>query len=79
MAGRVAALLRAERELLANVSHELRTPLARIKMALGYATEGNAEAARESFADITEDIDDWRNAGGQVQQGTTSEPQPTHA
>ena len=58
MAARVAALLRAERELLANVSHELRTPLARIKMALAYAAEGNADAARESFADITEDIDE---------------------
>lgn len=58
MTERIAALLRAERELLANVSHELRTPLARIKMALAYAAEGNPNAARESFADITEDIDE---------------------
>jgi signal transduction histidine kinase len=58
MADRIAALLRAERELLANVSHELRSPLARIRMALAVASEGNAEVARESFADITEDIDE---------------------
>jgi signal transduction histidine kinase len=48
MAERVASLLRAERELLANVSHELRSPLARVRMALALAAEGNAEMARES-------------------------------
>jgi signal transduction histidine kinase len=58
MAGRVAALLRAERELLANVSHELRTPLARIRMAFALASEGNADVARASFADIGEDLDE---------------------
>jgi signal transduction histidine kinase len=58
MADRVAALLHAERELLANVSHELRSPLARIRMALALASEGNADVARESFADIAEDIDE---------------------
>jgi signal transduction histidine kinase len=58
MADRVAALLRAERELLANVSHELRTPLARIRMAFALASEGNADVARASFADISEDIDE---------------------
>jgi len=34
MADRVAALLQAHRNLLANASHELRSPLARIRMAL---------------------------------------------
>jgi signal transduction histidine kinase len=54
----VASLLRAERELLANVSHELRTPLARIRMALALASEGGADAARQSFSDIAEDLDE---------------------
>ncbi len=58
MADRVAALLRAERELLANVSHELRTPLARIRMALALASEGNDTVARASLPDIAEDIDE---------------------
>ncbi|HEX8791247.1 MAG TPA: HAMP domain-containing sensor histidine kinase [Polyangiaceae bacterium] len=58
LANRMASMLRAERELLANVSHELRTPLARIRMALALASEGNAEIARQSFSDIAEDIDE---------------------
>ncbi|RYE87366.1 MAG: HAMP domain-containing histidine kinase, partial [Myxococcales bacterium] len=58
MAGRVAALLRAEKELLANISHELRTPLARIRVALDLAIEGDAEVARESFVDIAGDLDE---------------------
>lgn len=60
MAERVAELLRAEKELLANVSHELRTPLARIRMALALASEseGDAAALRESITDITGDLDE---------------------
>lgn len=58
MAERVGDLLRAERELVANVSHELRTPLARIRVALDIAAEGDVELARESLADIAEDVED---------------------
>jgi len=60
MAERVAELLRAEKELLANVSHELRTPLARIRMALALASEADEDAGvtRESLADIAEDLDE---------------------
>lgn len=58
MADRVAALLRAEKELLASISHELRTPLARIRVALDLAAEGDAEVARESLADIAGDLDE---------------------
>lgn len=58
MAERVTDLLRAERELLANVSHELRTPLARIRVALDLASEGNADVARESIADIAGDLEE---------------------
>jgi two-component system, OmpR family, sensor kinase len=58
MAERVADLLRAEKELVANVSHELRTPLARIRVALDLAAEGDAEVARESLADIRDDLDE---------------------
>src|SRR5262249_45142450 len=49
-------LLRAEKELLANVSHELRTPLARIRVALDLASEGDAEVAKESLAEIAGDL-----------------------
>ena len=56
MAERVASSIRAERELLANISHELRTPLHRIRIALDLAAEGDAETARESLKEITEDL-----------------------
>ena len=57
MADRVAALLTAERELLANVSHELRTPLARIRVALDLANElDDPKAAKETFSDIAQDL-----------------------
>jgi two-component system, OmpR family, sensor kinase len=56
MADRIADLLRAEKELLANVSHELRTPLARIRVALDIAAEGDADVARQSLGEIAEDL-----------------------
>ncbi|HEY8073804.1 MAG TPA: HAMP domain-containing sensor histidine kinase [Labilithrix sp.] len=58
MADRVARLLLAERELLANVSHELRTPLARIRVALDLAHEAESEPrqALESIHEIAEDL-----------------------
>lgn len=56
MADRVARLLLAERELLANVSHELRTPLARIRVALDLANEAEPAVAVESLGDIAEDL-----------------------
>jgi two-component system OmpR family sensor kinase len=56
MAQRISRLMGAEKELIANVSHELRTPLARIQVALDLAAEGDAESARESLKEITEDL-----------------------
>jgi signal transduction histidine kinase len=56
MAERLTYLLRSQKELLANVSHELRTPLSRIRVALDLANEGDATLARESLADIAEDL-----------------------
>ncbi len=56
MADRIAKLLLAERELLANVSHELRTPLARIRVALDLASEADPKTALESFAEIAQDL-----------------------
>lgn len=60
MAERVTALLRAERELLANVSHELRTPLSRIRMALALVAdaEGDVAVAREMLGEIGADLDE---------------------
>ncbi len=52
MAERLEALVRSERELLANVSHELRTPLARIRVALELAAEGDLEKARRYLGEI---------------------------
>ncbi len=56
MADRIARLLLAERELLANVSHELRTPLARIRVALDIAYEGDPKEALQTLHEITEDL-----------------------
>ncbi len=66
MAERVADLLRAERELMANISHELRTPLARIRVALDLAAEGDSEVARESLKDITDDLVELERLIGDV-------------
>jgi signal transduction histidine kinase len=56
MADRMGALLRGQTELIANVAHELRTPLARIRVALDLAAEGDLATARESLAEIGEDL-----------------------
>jgi two-component system OmpR family sensor kinase len=56
MADRTTALMRSERELMANVSHELRTPLARMRVALDLAAEGDAETAREVTSEIDRDV-----------------------
>jgi len=56
MAGRLEALLRSEKELLANVSHELRTPLARIRVAVELAEEGDLEQARGYLREIGADL-----------------------
>jgi len=56
MAGRIEALLRSEKELLANVSHELRTPLARIRVAVELAEEGDLEQARGYLQEIGADL-----------------------
>lgn len=56
MADRIAELLLAERELLANVSHELRTPLARIRVALDLASEADPALAVASLAEVAQDL-----------------------
>jgi signal transduction histidine kinase len=61
MSERIAELLRAQTELLASVSHELRTPLSRIRVALDLAAEGDAETARASLLDVTEDLTEIEN------------------
>jgi two-component system sensor histidine kinase CpxA len=46
MAGRIEALVDAQRLLLRDVSHELRSPLARVNLALELAREESTESAR---------------------------------
>ncbi len=57
MADRTAALLHAQRQLMADVSHELRTPLARIRVALELAAEDSG-AAQDVLADVGVDLDE---------------------
>ncbi len=56
MGERIEALVKAERQLLADVSHELRTPLARIHVATDLAAEGAEAEARAALADIAIDL-----------------------
>ncbi|GEJ59016.1 sensor histidine kinase [Anaeromyxobacter diazotrophicus] len=56
MADRMQALVRSEKELLANVSHELRTPLARIRVALEMAEEGDLARSRRYLGEIGADL-----------------------
>lgn len=56
MAGRVQALLRAQRELLANVSHELRTPLTRLRVGLDLVAEADAAGVQEELAGLGDDL-----------------------
>jgi two-component system, OmpR family, sensor kinase len=57
MADRTAAMLHAQRQLMADVSHELRTPLARIRVALELAAE-DPSAAQDVLADVGIDLDE---------------------
>jgi two-component system, OmpR family, sensor kinase len=57
MADRTAALLSAQRQLMADVSHELRTPLARIRVALELAVE-DPVAASDVLASVGADLDE---------------------
>lgn len=54
-AGRIEALVRSQRDLLANASHELRSPLARIRMALALLPPDTSADLRDEVArDIAE-------------------------
>jgi signal transduction histidine kinase len=55
MADRTAALLDAQRQLMADVSHELRTPLARIRVAIELAAE-DPVAAGDVLTDVGDDL-----------------------
>jgi signal transduction histidine kinase len=57
MADRTAAVMLAQRQLMADVSHELRTPLARIRVALELAAE-DPVAAKDVLADVGADLDE---------------------
>jgi two-component system OmpR family sensor kinase len=56
MADRVADLMVAQQELMANVSHELRTPLARLQVAVDLLADGKADSAEEVLPDMAQDL-----------------------
>lgn len=56
-AGRIAALMSAQRILLANASHELRSPLARIRMAIELLSEAPSVAVRAELARNVMELD----------------------
>lgn len=61
-AGRVEALMSAQKTLLANASHELRSPLARIRMGLelmdGESTIGSRQEISRNIAELDQLIDE---------------------
>ncbi len=65
MADRTAALLAAQRQLMADVSHELRTPLARIRVALELAVE-DPVAAQDVLASVGEDLEEIDHLIGDI-------------
>src|SRR4051812_15283299 len=56
-AGRIEALMRAQKSLLANASHELRSPLARIRVAVELLQDQAPAALREELARNIEELD----------------------
>jgi two-component system, OmpR family, sensor kinase len=56
-AGRIEALLRAQKSLLANASHELRSPLARIRMAVELMQEQAPPALRDELRRNVAELD----------------------
>jgi signal transduction histidine kinase len=56
-AGRVEALVKSQKALLANASHELRSPLARLRMAIEIWAEAPTNAAREEITRDLKEID----------------------
>lgn len=56
MASRVEALMRSEKQLLADVSHELRTPLARMRVVLELASDGDSSEVQAYLPEIAQDL-----------------------
>lgn len=56
MADRVATLIAAQRELMANVSHELQTPIARIQVAIDLMMDGIDDRVTEQLPFISQDL-----------------------
>jgi signal transduction histidine kinase len=57
-AARIEALVRAQRQLLANVSHELRTPLARLRVAVELLEGPAPSSARRGMIEDVRELDE---------------------
>jgi len=66
MAGRLQALLEAQKELLRDVSHELRSPLARLQAALGLARRRAEGRAAEELDRIEREAERLNELIGQI-------------
>lgn len=66
MAGRVANLVSAQRQLLRDISHELRSPLARLSIALNLAGRSAPVEIEKNLERARLEIDRMNNLIGQV-------------
>lgn len=55
-AARVAGLMSAQQQLMANVSHELRTPISRVQVAVDLIADDKVEQAKELVPEISQDL-----------------------
>lgn len=58
MAGRIEALIRSEKALMANISHEIRTPLARIRVLLELLEESRGRIETGQLDSLKTDVEE---------------------
>lgn len=58
MSARLSGYVSGQKRFLSDIAHELSSPLARMRMALGILEQRAGDAAAESIADLTEELDE---------------------